>query len=128
MSLAEHVRHTETGPRIHRESAPQTDFSLPRGFEPIELAGMGAFAEVWKAMETSTGRMCALKRLRPERADEPIARQLIDNEAQACHKVTSRHLLKLLRCEVRAEVPYLVFDWAEGRTLEEEIQAEEKLS
>jgi serine/threonine protein kinase len=128
MSLAEHVRHTEVGPRIHRESAPQTDFSLPRGFEPIELAGMGAFAEVWKAMETSTGRLCALKRLRPERCDEAIARQLIENESQACQKVPSRHLLKLLRADVRAEVPYLVFEWAEGRTLEDELQVEERMS
>ncbi len=64
MSLAEHVRRTEVGPRLHREPVPETNFSLPRGFEPIELAGMGAFAEVWKAMETSSGRLCALKRLR----------------------------------------------------------------
>src|SRR5580704_1202641 len=128
MSLAEHVRHTEVGPRLHRESAPETNFALPRGFEPIELAGMGAFAEVWKAMETSSGRLCALKRLRPERCEESIARQLIENEAQASQKVTSRHLLKLLRSDVRAEVPYLVFEWTDGRTLEDELRVEEKLS
>src|SRR3984957_6666639 len=112
MSLAEHVRRTEVGPRIHRETVPETNFSLPRGFEPIELAGMGAFAEVWKAMEESSGRLCALKRLRPERCDESIARQLIE----------------LLRSDVRAEVPYLVFEWTDGRTLEDELQVEEKLS
>jgi serine/threonine protein kinase len=128
MSLAEHVRHTEVGPRLHRESVPETNFALPRGFEPIELAGMGAFAEVWKAMETSSGRLCALKRLRPERCEESIARQLIENEAQASQKVTSRHLLKLLRSDVRAEVPYLVFEWTDGRTLEDELRVEEKLS
>ena len=43
----------------------RAEFSLPRGFEAIELAGMGAFSEVWKAIEISTGRICALKRLRP---------------------------------------------------------------
>jgi len=128
MSLAEHVRRTEVGPRLHREPVPETNFSLPRGFEPIELAGMGAFAEVWKAMETSSGRLCALKRLRPERCGESIARQLIENEAQASQKVTSRHLLKLLRSDVRAEVPYLVFEWTDGRTLEDELRVEEKLS
>jgi serine/threonine protein kinase len=128
MSLAEHVHHTEAGLRLRREPAPESAFSLPRGFEPIELAGIGAFAEVWKTMEASTGRLCALKRLRPERCDEAIARQLIDNEAQACQKVASRHLLKLLRSDVRADVPYLVFEWADGRTLEDELRVEEKLS
>jgi len=128
MSLAEHVRHLDTGRRTLHESVRQSDFSLPRGYEPIELAGIGAFAEVWKAMETSSGRMCALKRLRPERCDEPIARQLIDNESQACQAVVSRHLLKMLRSEVRADVPYLVFEWADGRTLEDELHVEERLS
>jgi eukaryotic-like serine/threonine-protein kinase len=128
MSLAEHVRHTDVGHRTIHEHVQRTDLSLPRGFEPIELAGMGAFAEVWKAMEESTGRLCALKRLRPERCDEPIARQLIHNEMQASQSVTSRHLLKLFRSEPHADVPYLVFEWTEGRTLEDELRVEERLS
>jgi serine/threonine protein kinase len=128
MSLAEHVRHSEVGHRTIHESVRPTDFSLPRGYEPVELAGMGAFAEVWKAMETSSGRLCALKRLRPERCDEAIARQLIQNESQACQAVTSRHLLKMLRSEARAEIPYLVFEWTDGQTLEDELRVEERLS
>jgi eukaryotic-like serine/threonine-protein kinase len=128
MSLAEHVRHSEVGHRPLHEAVRQTDLSLPRGFEPIELAGIGAFAEVWKAMELATGRMCALKRLRPERCDEPIARQLVHNEAQACQAVTSRHLLKMLRSELHADVPFLVFEWLDGRTLEDELRIEERLS
>src|SRR5580698_8167218 len=99
MSLAEHVRHTESAPRLHRDPVPATNFALTRG--------------------------CALKRLRPERCEESIARQLIENEAQASQKVTSRHLLKLLRSDVRAEVPYLVFEWTGGRTLEDELRVEE---
>jgi serine/threonine-protein kinase len=128
MSLAEHVRHNEVGHRTLHEAVRQTDLALPRGFEPVELAGIGAFAEVWKAMETSTGRLCALKRLRPERCDEPIARRLVSNESQACQTVTSRHLLKLLSSEPHADVPYLVFEWTEGRTLEDELHIEERLS
>jgi serine/threonine protein kinase len=128
MSLAEHVRHNEVGHRTLHETVRPTDLSLPRGFEPVELAGIGAFAEVWKVTEISTGRTCALKRLRPERCDEPIARQLISNESQACQAVTSRHLLKLLWSEAHASVPYLVFEWTEGRTLEDELHVEERLS
>ena len=48
--------------------------------------------------------------------------QLIRNEAQACQAVSSPHLLKLLLAEPRAEVPFLVFEWLEGRTLEEELR------
>jgi eukaryotic-like serine/threonine-protein kinase len=128
MSLAEHVRHNETGRRTLHEAGRQSDLSLPRGFDPIELAGMGAFAEVWKAMEMSTGRTCALKRLRPERCEEPTARQLLRNEFQACQTTTSRHLLKMLGAEPHADVPYLVFEWADGKTLEEELHDEERLS
>jgi eukaryotic-like serine/threonine-protein kinase len=128
MSLVHDALHTDNRARIGRESPRQSDFSLPHGYEPIELAGMGAFAEVWKAIEIRTERICALKRLRPERCDDPTAQQLIRNEAQACQAVASPHLLKLLQSEPRAGVPYLVFEWVEGRTLEDELRDEGPLS
>ena len=128
MSLAEHVRHSPASRRELQDGVRQSSLSLPRGFEAVELAGMGAFAEVWKALQTTTGRTCALKRLRPERCDEPTARQLILNELQACQSVTSRHLLKLLGSEPKAEVPYLVFEWVDGKTLEEELRERQRLS
>src|SRR5579863_8761811 len=128
MSLAQHGLRKGVGPRMAVESRVQSEQALPRGFEPIELAGMGAFAEVWKAMETRTGRFCALKRLRPEKCEDATARQLIANECQACQTVTSRHLLKMLSAEPRADVPYLVFEWVDGRTLEDELRDQERLS
>jgi serine/threonine protein kinase len=122
MSLVHDALHSESRTRIAHESPRQSDFSLPQGYEPLELAGMGAFAEVWKAVEIRTERICALKRLRPDRCDDATALQLIRNEAQACQAVSSPHLLKLLLAEPRAEVPFLVFEWLEGRTLEEELR------
>ncbi len=122
MSLVHDVLHSESRTRTAYESPRQSDFSLPHGYEPLELAGMGAFAEVWKAVEIRTERICALKRLRPDRCDDATALQLIRNESQACQAVSSPHLLKLLQAEPRADVPFLVFEWLEGRTLEEELR------
>jgi len=126
MSLVEKELQSPFRPRIgsetaHREAVRRAEFSLPHGFEALELAGMGAFSEVWKVLEISTGRTCALKRLRPERCDEATARQLIKNEAQASQAVSSSHVLKLLKGEPLAEIPYLVFEWVTGRTLEDEL-------
>jgi eukaryotic-like serine/threonine-protein kinase len=128
MSVVHDALRSETRARIRREAPRQSDFSLPHGYEPLELAGMGAFAEVWKAVEIRTERICALKRLRPDRGDDPTAQQLIRNEAQASQAVVSPHLLKLLHSDVRADVPFLVFEWLEGRTLEEELRDEGPLS
>jgi len=89
---------------------------------------MGAFAEVWKAIEIRTERICALKRLRPDRSHDATAQQLIRNEAQASQAVVSPHLLKLLHAEPRADVPYLVYEWLEGRTLDEELRDEGPLT
>jgi serine/threonine protein kinase len=122
MSIVHEALHSESRTRVRRETPRQSDFSLPHGYEPLELAGMGAFAEVWKAIEIRTERICALKRLRPDRCDDPTAQQLIRNEAQAGQTVGSPHLLKLLLAEPRADVPFLVFEWLEGRTLDEELR------
>jgi eukaryotic-like serine/threonine-protein kinase len=128
------LSHAETRSRLHRQSDQKhadprhSEFSLPHGYEPIELAGMGAFAEVWKTIEIRTGRLCALKRLRPDRCDDATAQQLIRNEAQACQAAASPHLLKLLQSESRADVPYLVFEWLEGRTLDQELRDEGPLT
>lgn len=113
-------------PRV--ATPPGAEFALPRGYEAMELAGMGAFAEVWKAMEIRTGRVCALKRLRPERCDDATARQLLVNEYHATQAIPSRRLLKILRSEAFGEVPFIVFEWVEGRTLEEELCEEGPLS
>ncbi len=128
MSLVHDALQAESRVRIRREPPRPSDFSLPHGYEPLELAGMGAFAEVWKAIEIRTERICALKRLRPDRCTDATALQLIRNEAQANQAVTSPHLLKLLHAEPRADVPYLAFEWVEGRTLEEELRDEGPLT
>src|SRR5262249_15200852 len=93
MSLIEKTLEVSSSAHVRREAAQQAEFSLPPGFEPIELAGVGAFAEVWKVMETRAGRFAALKRLKPECCDDAMARQLIVNEWQASQSVASRHLL-----------------------------------
>jgi serine/threonine protein kinase len=133
MSLVQDTLHSESRGRLRHdagrhESLRKSEFSLPAGYEPLELAGMGAFAEVWKAVEIRTERICALKRLRPDRCDDATALQLIRNEAQASQAAASPHLLKLVQAEPRAEVPYLVFEWLEGRTLEDELRDEGALS
>lgn len=128
MSLAQDVSYKSIRRREAPQGADRSELLLPSGFEPVELAGMGAFAEVWKVVETGTGRTCALKRLRPERSDDSTARQLLANEWQAFQAVSSRHLFKLVRSEHRAHVPYLVFEWIDGKTLEEELREEERLS
>ena len=92
MSVLERSLEIEGPSRARREAALRAQFSLPRGMEPVELIGMGAFSEVWKARESSSGQFCALKRLRPERCDDPTGRQLIVNECQVADRVQGRHL------------------------------------
>jgi serine/threonine-protein kinase len=128
MAVAPSSFASEIRARPRRLPAANSEFALPRGYEPIELAGMGAFAEVWKAVEVRSGRTCALKRLRPERCDDPTARQLVGNEWQAAQAIPSRHLLKLLGGDPYADAPFLVFEWLEGRTLEDELADEGRLS
>jgi serine/threonine protein kinase len=128
MSFTQTALQSEGRTRIGQETAVPAEFSLPRGFEPIELAGIGAFAEVWKTVEIRTGRTCALKRLRPELCGDATARRILRNESQACQHLVSRHVPKIVGGDPHGEVPYLAFEWLNGRTLEDELTAEGPLS
>ena len=128
MSLTPSVLQSEGRTRIGQESGTQSEFSLPRGFEPIELAGIGAFAEVWKTVEIRTGRTCAAQAAAAGAVRRRHGSPHPQNESQACQNVVSRHVLKIVGGDPHGEVPYIVFEWLNGRTLEDELTAEGPLS
>jgi serine/threonine protein kinase len=51
------------------------DFSLP-GYNVEQLVGFGGSGEVWRARDSSTGEVVALKRLRGDAATALSAQQL----------------------------------------------------
>jgi tRNA A-37 threonylcarbamoyl transferase component Bud32 len=93
----------------------------PSGFDEVTFCGAGATSRVFRAVQTSTGRVVALKRLH---------RQLVKDKNALARLKRELEALRLLRHEVLVQVwdviswggdPTLVMDFIEGEDLKETI-------
>jgi serine/threonine protein kinase len=96
-------------------------------FEMLALAGRGTFADVWQVRDPHTGEFHALKKLRTDLPDQPAARRILANEAEAAGKLTSPHVVRLAAEFLDADTPCLVLEWLAGRTLETRLVADTRI-
>ncbi|WP_158019189.1 serine/threonine-protein kinase PknD [Mycobacterium basiliense] len=61
----------------------------------IELLGRGGMGEVWRAYDTVTDRLVALKILAAEISDDEVFQQRFRREAHAAARLTSPHLIPI---------------------------------
>jgi serine/threonine-protein kinase len=107
---------------------PQFDGEVPPGYEVLYFLGRGAFSEVWKVRQEMSGRVGALKRLRPEWRENAAARQLLRNEAEVGRAVKSPHVIRVYFAETGGDDPFVVLEWIEGSPLEQVLNENELLS
>ena len=96
-------------------------------FDLVGIAGRGSFAEVWQVLQHPTGEVFALKQLRADRLDQPVARQILENEAEIGSKVACEHVVKVCKARTDAVPPYLLLEWLSGQTLEARLSTSKKL-
>ena len=97
----------------------EQSWQLP-GFEVQELLGFGATGEVWRAVDSSTGTACALKRLQPPHGvslTSPAARDRLRHDGARLVALSHPHLLRLLRVLGTADGAVLVHELAVGGSL-----------
>ncbi|MGZ6544469.1 MAG: serine/threonine-protein kinase [Actinomycetota bacterium] len=92
------------------------------------LIGQGAVAEVYEAMRELDGLRVALKVLRPELASDPTYVARFEHEARSAREVQHRHLVSVLDAGEADGLLWLACELVSGRTLEEWIHADGKLS
>jgi serine/threonine-protein kinase len=82
------------------------------------VIGRGAYAEVYRAIEPSTGRSAAIKILNPSFAKNPRAAERLRREAQILSGLSHPNLVSIGAFDVAEDgVPFLVMELLEGRTL-----------
>jgi serine/threonine-protein kinase len=82
------------------------------------LIARGGMGDVYEASDESSGRRVAVKILRREKADDPIALELFVKEAQALARVQSPWVATVLDAGgAEDEVPYIAMEYIEGRGL-----------
>lgn len=115
---------------VNATANPQPRFEgyVPPGYEILYFLGRGAFSEVWKVRQEMSGRVGALKQLRPEWRENSAARQLLRNEAEVGRSVKSAHVIRVHFSETSGDDPFVVFEWLDGSPLEQILNENESLS
>jgi eukaryotic-like serine/threonine-protein kinase len=102
------------------------EFSLP-GYDVEELVGFGGSGEVWRARDSSTGEVVALKRLRGDAAGLVSAEQL-QREGALLATIRHDHIVALRSVVSTNDGLVLVLDYAEGGSLAAVLGARGRLS
>ncbi|MDT5123081.1 MAG: eukaryotic-like serine/threonine-protein kinase [Acidobacteriota bacterium] len=90
-----------------------------------EFAGMGSFGAVYRAADTRVGRTVAVKILKPDLGDDEtaVARELFQREALTAGRLMHPHIVAVTDVGEESDFAYLVMEWLEGHTLEDELRA-----
>lgn len=103
--------------------------ALGEDFVVEKRLGEGSAATVYQARERALGRPVAVKVLRPGKAGEREARLRFEREARAAASLSHPNVVDVYRFgELADGTPYLVMRFVKGRTLEDRIAAEGRLS
>jgi predicted Ser/Thr protein kinase len=85
----------------------------------IDLLGRGGMGEVWKAFDTATERIVAVKVLSPQVANDPVFEQRFRREAHAAARLNDPHVVPIHNYgEIEGRL-YVDMRLIDGRDLEE---------
>jgi serine/threonine protein kinase len=97
------------------------------GYEILTCLGGGMLTSVYAARHIETDVACAIKVLRPDWKDQPIAVKLLQREARACLAVAHPHLVKLVDTHVLRPPYYLVMEMLPGESLRRRLRRDYQL-
>lgn len=88
-----------------------------------DFAGMGSFGVVYRATDTRLGRTVAVKILKPDikESDAAAARELFQREALTAGRLVHPYIVAVTDTGEENGFAYLIMEWLEGRTLEDEM-------
>jgi tetratricopeptide (TPR) repeat protein len=101
-------------------AAPRAD-ATPKGFRIVRTLGQGGMGVVYEAVDLGLQRTVALKKLRPEVADNPRERGRFLKEARTVAALKHPNIVEIHAIHEDAEGLFLVFERVPGETLHERL-------
>jgi serine/threonine protein kinase len=103
--------------------------ALPKipGYELFTCLGGGAVTTVYSARACETDFPCAVKVLRPDWDDQPVAVKLLQREARAALSISHPHLVRVVEAHVLTAPYYLVMEYLAGESLRRRMRRDYRL-
>jgi len=96
---------------------------MTQRFELIEKIGSGGMGAVWKARDTETNEVVALKLVHAHLAEDPDYIVRFEREVEVARRIDSPYVVKVLGYGTREGVPYMAMEYVEGQSLRDLLRA-----
>lgn len=98
----------------------------------LQIIGRGAMGVVYKAQDPEIGRLVAIKMLNPlPPSKEDLAKLIYEHfrlEAKSAGNLRHPNIITIFDVNIHKDSPYIVMDYVEGETLEQQIERLQRLS
>jgi serine/threonine protein kinase len=98
------------------------------GYQLIELVGAGGMGRVYRATQPGTGRVVALKVIRPDLASDEVFRERFRREAQLAASVDHPSVIPIYGADERDGVLFAAMRWVDGSDLRRLLAAKGPLA
>jgi serine/threonine-protein kinase len=109
---------SQTGKRLSRSR-----LKLGEEYRILGLLGTGGMAEVFKAEQTSLGRIVALKRLKSQLATNPEMLERFLREGKSAANLQHENIVQVYQMGELEGEHYIVMEYVEGRDLKSAVKA-----
>ncbi len=94
----------------------------------LEKLGTGGTAVVYKAINTKTKNLVALKMIHKHLLNEDIVKERIENEIEINKLLSHPNIVKLMDYNLDDNLPYIAFEYVEGKSLDKILKEKKKLN
>lgn len=111
--------------RTTRDPYRRTGSRVAARYELVRYAGAGGMGAVYRALDLVEETFVAVKFLKPDIAERsPEYIELFEKEARIAQDLKHPHIVTVLDSGVEEDIPFMVMEWIEGKSLEDVVAAD----